>query len=649
MKKFFITCLLCSAALFSEAVTSVPIFQFRTYMGQMLESQAQTSLSPIRVQGVITQWLPDSTGFFMQSLKGDGDRSTSDGLFVSLQDYRSRSYAQKMKLTPSNLVDLEVTPWYENGVWCVRDPQEIQVLKTQQKLASLPLTFPDDFSNPSQYEGMQIVLNQKMVVNDFDKYASYDEVGLASTRRFTPTERVLPGTSDYTSYVSANAQDLIYYMDDGTHFKAEDGTQRSGQYTTTVEGVFHNNSWGMSLVPSSQAVFQGNERPTTPAWDDKANLKVCTFNVELYMTSNFDSYGPANSTEAERQHQRVAKALLAIDADIYGLCEVQTGQGALQDIVTRLNAVKGAGAYAYVDDNTTTYGTYIKVGFVYRTSKVEPKGTIRKNDSQGSLNRHKAQAFTLKSNNETLIIVENHYKAKSGSGSGDNADSGDGQGLFNGTRVLEAQATLEFAQTCRGLFSDSDVLIMGDLNAHSMEDPIQLIVQGGYTNMVKDTDPDGAYSYRYQGLVGVLDHVLANASMASQIICVKPFHINTDEPRGLAYAYNSSYMGLYRCSDHDPVTVSLDLGNTSAGLDADTDEALTAIQYYQKDLQHLYVYGAKDQDIAIYSLDGRLCMRSPLSNALSLVDVSVLSKGAYVAVLVDQTTGQVSGQTKWIK
>jgi uncharacterized repeat protein (TIGR01451 family) len=71
-----------------------------------------------------------------------------------------------------------------------------------------------------------------------------------------------------------------------------------------------------------------------------------------------------------------------------------------------------------------------------------------------------------------------------------------------------------------------------------------------------------AYSYVFEGQAGYLDHALANASLAPQVVGTTIWHINADEPRVLDYnqEYNPPYVyapDAYRASDHDPVVVSL--------------------------------------------------------------------------------------------
>ena len=126
--------------------------------------------------------------------------------------------------------------------------------------------------------------------------------------------------------------------------------------------------------------------------------------------------------------------------------------------------------------------------------------------------------------------------------------------------------------------NDSDYLIVGDLNAYALEDPITAIKNGAddlagtgddYTDVISqfNTNP---YSYVFDGQAGYLDHALASSSLSSQVTGATEWHINADEPRSLDYNTEFKSLGQisslynadpFRASDHDPVIVGLDLAS----------------------------------------------------------------------------------------
>ena len=182
-----------------------------------------------------------------------------------------------------------------------------------------------------------------------------------------------------------------------------------------------------------------------------------------------------------------------------------------------------------------------------------------------------AQTFAEKASGERFTAVINHLKSK-GSSCDDvgDPDMDDGQGNCNETRTSAAAAEATWLATDPTGSDDPDVLIMGDLNAYAMEDPITALESAGYRNLVAQYGGMYAYSYVYFGQAGTLDHSLASTSMVSQVAGTAIWHINADEPSALDYnTYNQPDLyqpGPYRSSDHDPVIVSLHLGMVTVSL-----------------------------------------------------------------------------------
>jgi uncharacterized protein len=160
-----------------------------------------------------------------------------------------------------------------------------------------------------------------------------------------------------------------------------------------------------------------------------------------------------------------------------------------------------------------------------------------------------------------ITIVNNHFKSKGPSGStGENADQGDGQGAWNVRRSLAAQAVIEWLKTAPTGVSCTREMVMGDLNAYAMEDPVRAFLEAGYRN-VKDEEE---YSYVFDGQIGTLDYVLANEAMDKDIDKAGVWHINEDEADALDYTIRfgrpATYFDgtvPYRSSDHSPVLVGL--------------------------------------------------------------------------------------------
>ena len=127
-----------------------------------------------------------------------------------------------------------------------------------------------------------------------------------------------------------------------------------------------------------------------------------------------------------------------------------------------------------------------------------------------------------------------------------------------------------FRSTVQANAADNDVLVIGDLNAYGQEDPIDLLLNAGYADQISRFYGDQGYSYVFDGESGYLDHALANAAMASQVVGVSEWHINADEPSVIDYNTEFKPQDLYtstpyRSSDHDPVVVGLRLVKSIQG------------------------------------------------------------------------------------
>ena len=294
-------------------------------------------------------------------------------------------------------------------------------------------------------------------------------------------------------------------------------------------------------------------------------------------------------------------ALVEIDADIVGLIEIENNDDAsLIDLVEGLNAAVGAGTYDYVD--TGAIGTdAIKVAYIYKPATVDLAGGFEILDSSvdpafiDTKNRPVLiQTFDELATGERLTVAVNHLKSK-GSACDDVGDPGlgDGQANCNRTRTAAATALVDYLATDPTGSGDPDFLIIGDLNAYAMEDPIAAITDAGYTDLINAFGGPGSYSFVFDGQLGYLDHALANASLLPSVTGMTEWHINADEvnvldynddiqdPGEASFERKSSALPIYepngfRSSDHDPLVIGLDLA-TARGLKENARDELAEL------------------------------------------------------------------------
>jgi predicted extracellular nuclease len=270
---------------------------------------------------------------------------------------------------------------------------------------------------------------------------------------------------------------------------------------------------------------------------------------------------------------------------------------------------------------------------------LEPHGNLRYNN-EGVNNRKKTQAFREKATGEIFLYSVNHFKAKSGKGSGDNADKGDGQGTFNGDRVREAQSLLNHYESDSYYYGDEDILIMGDLNAYAMEDPITVLREGGMIDLHRAFHADSSYSYVYRGQAGYLDHALCNETLYPHVTGMVAYHINSDESDSYTYD-KSNDQSMFRSSDHDPVLVGLRLDTTyTTTPEISVQDVTIGIQNYIP-----YIYNADGGYYIVYRIDGIKVKEQSISS--SKEEINGLHPGMYILNIYGQ--GKCHKMKIWIK
>lgn len=268
-----------------------------------------------------------------------------------------------------------------------------------------------------------------------------------------------------------------------------------------------------------------------------ATLVVCAQNLRNYTTDFTASRADCNNAECfAAKTNKIVQSLLYIDADIYAFCELEAKEAVLKQLVDSMNKSAGAVKYAFVSDGIDDENTYVRSGFVYRLDRVRTVGT-NKAASSAYYYRYtmRYQMFEEIATGERFTLSMNHFKAK------DNTED-------NGNAKREANAN-DLVSAMNSVSIDPDILIVGDLNCTVTESPIQIILNAGYTEQLLRYDAS-AYSHCYSGQQ-LIDHALANATMATQVTGAGVVHICTS--CGSTYTYDYTY------SDHDPYMVGLKL------------------------------------------------------------------------------------------
>jgi uncharacterized protein len=549
-----------------------------TYEVQGTEAASPMAGQDVVVEGVVVGDFEgetgsgDLSGVFIQDPQGDEDTATSDGLFVFVPG------APELEAGDTIRVAGTVVEFF--GLTELTDVTGLTICSEGgAQPAATPLTLPSGDAERERLEGMRIVAPGELAATETRNVDDFGEVLLASGGPlFTPTEIAEPGPP--AVQLAAENRNRSILLDDGRdgsdlqpiRYIAPGDTVRRGDTVTALEGVL---SFGFStyrIQPTGTVEFaERNPRPAAP--DVGGDLQVGSFNVLNYFITfgGDDDRGAPNAAEFEQQEAKIVKAINGLGAEIVSLQEIQDTSDeasadpdeAVETLVAALNEDAGSERWAAVPA-PEPYGNTdeIRVALIYQPAAVELVGPSVAFPDPAFGNARVPMAQTFRGEYEEFTVVANHFKSKScGGATGANADQGDGQSCFNADRVAQAQAELRFVEQLEQSSGDEDVLVTGDLNSYTREDPIDVLTGGGLVNLhERELAAADRYSFVFDGAGGVLDHALATESLAGKVAGAGVWHLNADEPDAFEYGGPEAFFAPdpYRSSDHDAGLVGIE-------------------------------------------------------------------------------------------
>lgn len=454
--------------------------------------------------------------------------------------------------------------------------------------------------------GQRVTIKGNLEVVDTFNLIRFGEVKVARQRLRIPTTEIDPndadadgvsfqGGSNVAKVVAAQKYNdsAVLTIDDGLGARdvfppklfpklgSSQPTVRIGSIINGVSGRVIEQRNTILLIPDKALKWTPAERPKRPDVGD-ADITVASFNVLNYFTTidngSNNARGADSASEFTRQEAKIVSAIIALQADVIGLMEIENKAGAEQKLIRELNKTigedvfKGCGIPAGLA-RMPGGSDAIRVAIIYRADRVSPIGgaTLIRDNAFFAARTPLVQKFRSKQGGQPVRVVVNHFKSKGGARDAKEADKnkGDGQSAYNATRRTQALAIVKYVDAIAKGNRNSRVLILGDLNAYQQEDPIDALRANGLVDLVSQKQAPGKagkqdwhYSFVYFGQSGSLDHAFATKALAKDVTGVATWHINADEPRFLDYNKEDNPQALFkadpfRSSDHDPVLIGI--------------------------------------------------------------------------------------------
>ncbi|WP_460617694.1 ExeM/NucH family extracellular endonuclease [Hymenobacter ruber] len=574
-----------------------------TPIGTIQGTGALATAGTYTIEGVVTGVYADLSpaGFYIQNdaASADGNPATSDALFV-VQTNPTVAVGNRLRIS-GTVQEGPASPSYSQAVLTA---PTITVLAASSPQPAFSVINNTTFlmADAEQFEGMRVQFSAPVTVSDVAALKSRGELNISlrglvyqPTQFVDPNDNPASGTSSSgtTNVAAVNAYQAdnvnkSLLLDDGRattnptpipYLDAATQTVRAGSTVASLRGImgYGNSKWRIQPLAGADAPNVVTVRPPVPTFGP-IDVKIASMNVLNFFNGNGlgagfpTSRGALTFDDFQRQRSKILVAISQMNADVVGLMEVENdGTGAnsaVQDLVNGLNQLMGAGTYAFVNDggaNAQPNDTdLIHCAILYKPAAVTLSGPAMLVTATGIFERPPlAQIFITNrataAARDTFALVVNHLKSKA-SGTGANADQGDGQGPSNLRRKGQATGLVQFINNTVKPAGTRYVVSVGDYNANYEEDPMDILRAAGFVL----PSPASSASYLFSGLSGSLDHAVLSGNLVGHA-AVEKWHINASEPEFLEYDIAGAATDItspFRSSDHDPVLIGLNFRTT---------------------------------------------------------------------------------------
>lgn len=488
-------------------------------------------------------------GFFIQDPVGDGDPTTSDGLFVNVGN-NSPGVSLGARIRITGLVE-EFDEYDQTNCVnpCMTQIAGVYSVVGSGSIAPTPLTPIGDLTQGAAYyeahEGMLVSLADNQNV-----------VGPTSFG----TIMVIPASTGATRAVRSGPYagmpiGVRHYQRFGDIGGGDPPNLIVGSTVTNVDGPIMTSYGGPMIVTQSgdawQTVLAAPLPPAPPTWPAAGPNE---FTIGSFNTLNFDL--GAGATHATKVLHSIIEVLSC--PTILSVEEIAVDQ-VMANLIAGLAAAGCPYAYGYSHPDSRGFG----VAVLWRTDRVSDVAWSANYQGCSIWGSPEAAAYddycqsvpgqyplfsrrpvvvtatvNLNGDEAPVVVIGNHLKSKLGGLPSDYQRLD--QAVFLGGLVDELAAQ-----------GSHNVVVVGDLNDFEDSAPLNALYAGGILeNAWYTVAPEEQYSYIFQGVSQILDHILVSQALWPGMVAMGGVHFNADYPF-LPYSDNASL--VWRTSDHDAV------------------------------------------------------------------------------------------------
>ncbi|WP_067142030.1 endonuclease/exonuclease/phosphatase family protein [Oceanivirga salmonicida] len=559
------------------------------------------------VEGVVLKNFDDrfNDGFFIQSLKDDGNPITSEGIYIDKSDFKDTKFKEGDLVRVDGIVkELQFQKFDKKELTITAiKALDIKVLKkgltiepTIIEASKIPFKIHDDDTPVDKLDPIN---------NAMDYYETFESmlVKVISPKVVGVKERhgdiaVVPEKGDYVVQKTKNGGLRYTYDNEQTQkiiisnnyfpltnskkiFKDKNFTPNPGdQFLGDIEGILTFN-FGTYRIMNTKKLPKLEDSATKPDENklgiDKEKLSIVSYNIENFSLAD-DKY---KVYDLAKQVKNILKT-----PDIISLIELGDDNGSdekrypretagaanLKAIIREIKRETGV-EYGYLMINPKhgrdggKPAIHIRNAILYRKDRVQipylneglqdkdtyvvdgkllynPGRIGTESDAFEAVRKSLVGHFLFKG--KDIFIIVNHLSSKR-----------EDNGLYGAIRPihrkseekrhLQAELIFKFHETLHNNFKDAIIVSLGDMNDFEFSKTVSIMKGDIMFNAVDLLPEEERYSYVYQGNSQILDNVLVNKEYIDKTK-VDIINVNSEFTHS---------QGAF--SDHDPVYIEIDV------------------------------------------------------------------------------------------